>query len=373
MYRVLKESMSTRKNKLQRIISVFLMILVFTTCEIGCFEDTASGKSIPRKERWGIYALDVTTEDVELIYSSPHRTSCLNLNRSGDTFAFSQRIDSDTIEDEEICTVRVDGSNFQRLTNNTVMDTYPCWSPDGLRIAFLSWPDETMDIYVMDANGSNSRKLYDSGYHDGDINWVQDKIVFTRNNQIWMMREDGTGAVQVTDPPRAGEWGEAVLPFGDYDPRLSPDSTKIIFSRLVDDKTQHGIYSIYSINPDSSGEEALVTTEYTQGLTNWSHSGDRIVYMVSAIGEKGVYDIYMVNADGENNRNITPDFPDNFTCHTPVFSPDDSFIYFVGEWWGEKASEEVSEEVSEEASGFGLLSVLLGLIVTSMILRKRSW
>ncbi|MCJ7832385.1 MAG: hypothetical protein MUP92_02940 [Actinobacteria bacterium] len=39
------------------------------------------------------------------------------------------------------------------------------------------------------------------------------------------MDSDGSDARPITDPPRVGEWGNAVLPFGDYDPRISPDGT----------------------------------------------------------------------------------------------------------------------------------------------------
>ena len=41
-----------------------------------------------------------------------------------------------------------------------------------------------------------------------------------------------------------------------------------------------------------------------------------------------------MNDDGSDYENITPGyFPDRFLCHAGVFSPDDSLIYFVGEWW----------------------------------------
>ena len=60
----------------------------------------------------------------------------------------------------------------------------------------------------------------------------------------------------------------------------------------------------------------------------------KIAYLVTAIDDKGVYDIYMMNADGTDNHCITPSyFPDTFLCHAPIFSKDDSKIYFVGEWW----------------------------------------
>ena len=291
-------------------------------------------RSVPHIEKWGIYVLVLATEKVELLYSSASEISHLSLNKAGNRFAFSQKIDGDKNEHEEVCTVDIDGGNFQRLTKNSFRDLYPVWSSDDAEIAFLSWHDKDLDIYLMDSSGTNSRKLYDSGNHDADINWEGNRIVFTSNSRIWIMQDDGTQVTQVTEPPKAGQWGNANLPFGDYDPRLSPDGNMIVFERLDDDTSPHGNYNIYVIHPDGSGQTPLTATGYSQGLANWSHSGDKIAYLVAAIGSEGKYDIYTMNSDGTQARNITPDyFPAAFLCHTPVFSIDDSRIFFVGQWW----------------------------------------
>lgn len=319
-------------------LSVFIGVTVLFCLVVQYSQETPARIRIPYEERFGIYAFDLTTEKVTLLYSTPQKMSGLQLNSAGDTFAFFQEFGGEGFEYEEICTVKVDGSQYQRLTSNDVIDTYPSWSPDGKKLAFLSWRDETMDIYVMDKDGGNVKKLYDSGYHDGDIHWVGDTIAFTRNSQIWLMNDDGTGAHQITNSSRAGEWGNAVLPFGDYDPRIRLDGEVLVFSRLVDDATRHGNYDIYRIDVDGSQERALTTTGYTQGLSKWSHKGDKILISVSAIGEEGQYHIYMMNPDGTEYQNVTSDFPAGFLCHSPIFSLDDSAIYFVGEWWEEKAS-----------------------------------
>jgi len=177
---------------------------------------------------------------------------------------------------------------------------------------------------------------YDSGFHDSDLHCSDGKLAFTRNSQIWMMDEGGTDLAQVTDPPRAGEWGNAVLPFGDYDPNLSPDGNRIVFERLVNDETTHGNYNIYLINVYGTEETAITDTGYSQGLPIWSHSGEQIVFAVGAIGNEGKYDIYLMNSDGSENRNITPEyFPADFLCHHPIFSKDDSKLFFVGEWYSD--------------------------------------
>lgn len=291
-------------------------------------------KTVPHDEKWGIYALDRATEEVELIHASPKKISFLCLNSAGDRFAFSQKMNGDGDEHEEICTIGVDGHGFTRLTSNNFWDLYPSWSSDDSQIAFLSRRDTDLDIYVMDADGSKVRKLYDSGSHDADIHWMGDRIVFTAYNKIWSIKDDGTELLQITDPPNAGQWGNVNLPFGDYDPRLSPDGSKVVFERLWGDNTPHGNYDLYVANSDDTGETRLTNNGYAQGLAAWSHSGDRIVYLVAAIGSEGKYDIYMIKSDGTENRDITPDyFPTCFLCHSPIFSLDDSRIFFVGEWW----------------------------------------
>ena len=293
-----------------------------------------SARSVPHEDRWGIYALDLATGGVELLYSSSVKIAYLRLNGAGDRFAFSQKVGGDADEYEEICTVGVDGSGFTRITDNRYWDLYPCWSADDSRFAFLTWRDAGLDIYVVDADGGNERKLYDSGGHDADIDWVGDSIVFTANSRIWIMRDDGTEPMPITDLPNAGEWGDANLPFGDYDPRLSPDGNKVVFERLWGDSTSHGDYDLYVVNSDGTDGVRLTESGYSQGLAAWSHSGDELVYLVAAINGEGKYDIYLMDSDGTDIRNTTPDyFPDAFLCHSPNFSKDDTRMYFIGEWW----------------------------------------
>ena len=51
---------------------------------------------------------------------------------------------------------------------------------------------------------------------------------------------------------------------------------------------------------------------------------------------EGKFDIYLMNSDGTDNKNITPDyFPADFLCHNPIFSLDEDEIFFIGEWWME--------------------------------------
>ncbi len=115
---------------------------------------------------------------------------------------------------------------------------------------------------------------------------------------------------------------------------MSPDGNQIVFERLVDDSSVHGNYNMYMIGTDGSDETALTDTDYSQGLPSWSHGGESVVYIVAAIGDEGVYHIYMMDSDGGNNRDVTPDYiSDGFLCRSAVFSDEDSKLYFIGQWW----------------------------------------
>ncbi len=140
---------------------------------------------------------------------------------------------------------------------------------------------------------------------------------------------------QVTSPPRAGQWGNANLPFGDYDPSFSPDGSRIAFERLEDDTSTHGNYNLFVIDATGDGRDeadghrllagpaGLVPLRRQAGL----RGGRRGL-------EEGEYDIHMIDADGSDDRNITPEyFPASFLCHSALFSKDDSQIYFTGQWY----------------------------------------
>jgi len=159
------------------------MLLPYAICQGG---DEVS--SPPYLLQWGIYEMDLETGEISSLYLSSKKLVGVHLNGAGDTFVFSRSYGGNEYVHEEICTLSLEGEVFTRLTENEYLDTYPLWSPDDDRILFLSWPDETLDIYVMDVDGSNPELLYDSGFHDADIDWIEEKIAFTRNDRKLITR-----------------------------------------------------------------------------------------------------------------------------------------------------------------------------------------
>ena len=78
------------------------------------------------------------------------------LSPDGERIAFT-KIAKDG--DAEIYMMDVDGSNIRRLTNDKATDEYPAWSPDGEWLAFHSDRAGNFDLYMMRPNGSDVRQL----------------------------------------------------------------------------------------------------------------------------------------------------------------------------------------------------------------------
>jgi Tol biopolymer transport system component/cytochrome c-type biogenesis protein CcmH/NrfG len=79
----------------------------------------------------------------------------------------------------EIYSINTDGSDLKRLTNNGVNDGLPTFSPDGQFIAFVSDEGGQWAIWAMNADGSGRRKLFDlnGGYGSSEeYDWTTERI-----------------------------------------------------------------------------------------------------------------------------------------------------------------------------------------------------
>jgi Tol biopolymer transport system component len=110
--------------------------------------------------------------------------------------------------ERDVHTVRVDGSEYTRLTTDPDNGMVPTWSPDGARLGFMSWRTGATEIWVMSADGSDQTRLtHTEAGESVDPRWSPDgsRIVYTwlpaggaGPKHIMSMSADGSDVSQLT-------------------------------------------------------------------------------------------------------------------------------------------------------------------------------
>src|SRR5689334_12561220 len=62
-------------------------------------------------------------------------------------------------EGKQIWAVKDDGTGAEKLTTGRGDHLFPCWSPDGPKIAYTRSSDQGLHIYVMEAGGQDPRPI----------------------------------------------------------------------------------------------------------------------------------------------------------------------------------------------------------------------
>lgn len=102
------------------------------------------------------------------------------------------------------------GGGYQRrLTNNDMYEGQPAWSPDGAHLAFVGGKDGGQsDIYIVNADGTGTRNLTNQAAGQNRYPaWSPDGLMVafssnrTGNREIFAMRLDGSGLINLTNNP----------------------------------------------------------------------------------------------------------------------------------------------------------------------------
>jgi TolB protein len=102
------------------------------------------------------------------------------------------------------------GGTPQQLTDTAVVESYPSWSPDGRKLAYVVERDTgKAEIWVMNADGSNQHFVRD-GYRPV---WSPDgsKLLFEATGDdfdfgLWLMDADGSDARMVVEEAFGAAW-----------------------------------------------------------------------------------------------------------------------------------------------------------------------
>lgn len=177
----------------------------------------------------------------------------------GKQIAFSAT--AETASATDIFVMNADGSNVRRLTTHPDIDTTPTWSPSGTQIAFTSRRTGRPQIYVMNADGSGTYRL---NIPDGEADratWAPAPY-----NEIAYSGLNGPGYdIKVheltTGTTRQLTFGEG----SNESPAYSPTGRHLAFT-----STRRGNTQIFLIGRDGNGLRQVTTSGNNQ-MPDWSN------------------------------------------------------------------------------------------------------
>ena len=211
------------------------------------------------------------------------------LSPDGRLVAFSWSGSED--DNYDIYVLQIGDASPLRLTEDPAVDIHPVWSPDGMRLAYISDKGAGAEIRLISVLGGTSRRLlYAPLGLGGGFSWSPDgtSIVYATRasddsaNCLYLLDvETGEKRALSTTPPSGR---------GDIEPEFSPDGLKIAFIRCH----TSGIQDLWLI-PAQGGNARCVRAGFIHvvGL-DWTRSGREL--LCSAL-YNGSFSLWRVDAE----------------------------------------------------------------------------
>ena len=223
--------------------------LIFSSTEAhdpGCLPapDRSKGYVWKLYPEFDIYRINKDGTGMQPLFSSPGYDAEATVSPKGDRIVFTSTKDGDP----EIYSMNLDGSDVRRLTNARGYDGGPFFSPDGSKIVFRASRPKTKQELA----------AYDELVHE--------HLVRPSNLEIYIMDADGSNMTQVTHSGAAS-----------FAPYMHPDGKRIIFSSNMDAANPRN-FDLYMINTDGTGLERITKHEEFDGFPMFTRDGTKLVF-----------------------------------------------------------------------------------------------
>lgn len=218
---------------------------------------------------------------------------------------------------KEIYTVDFDGFNPKKVTNENSVVLSPAWSPDGNSIAFTSYADKNPNLVMVDLKSGRRKTLVDVPGLNTAPDWSPDgeKIAL-------VLSKDKNSEIYTLD--KNSKLDRLTNHFSiDTSPTWSPDGKNIAFTS---DRSGTGSPQIYIM--DSQGGDGLAVQRITFGSSYndnpaWSPDGDKMAYNAR---EGGIFQIHIYDL---TTKKVTMFTSGRGNKEKPAWSPDGRFIAFM--------------------------------------------
>jgi Tol biopolymer transport system component len=230
-------------------------------------------------------------------------------------------------------TVTNASSPIRQLTDTQASNLRPTWSADHKRIAYQSNRDGSYHIYVMDADGSNTKQV-SSGADVDDRHpaWSPDGNAIAvdsgdaTHREIWVIDVATSRRTQVT---RTG----GIASF----PSWSPDGKRLAFYVYKTNGATSGEFN-GSMDVFTSARDGSNVVQMTKGLASeknnqctfachsvrWSPDGTRLAFSDGDLSR-----VLVMSAVTNSNNDPTPISPEGERSHFPVFLSSGQLIYIT--------------------------------------------
>jgi TolB protein len=189
----------------------------------------------------------------------------------------------------------------------------PAWSPDGKKIAFYAFNEDKSGIYIMDVDTKDVINLTHGLGAEEGLAWAPDGKKITFTLGRYMYVINVDG----TNKKRLTTDGN--------NSSWSLDGKKIVFDSKRDGKRE-----IYIMDADGSNQVNLTNNPADDFDPVWSPDGKRIAF---SSNRDGNYEIYVMDADGSNQINLTNNPADDrcpdWCCQTLLEDTISLFHYII--------------------------------------------
>ncbi len=221
----------------------------------------------------------------------------------------------------EIYIMDSNGTNQKRLTTNKDSDRRPSWHPSGKMILFESDKSGKIELYTLNLKNKRINKISNINHYgepmfasfspNGKFIAIGLKESDDKSN-IFLLTNKGKVIKQLTNTNKRSTY-----------PKWSKDGKEIVyFSRKETDNQDDEIYKLSIEN----GQEVRLTNWPKHNFCpSWSNDGKRIAYVTSMQGTRP--EIYIMDSNGKNQTRITEN---NYGDTLPSWSPNNNTLLITG-------------------------------------------